>query len=171
MGTFATTTALQPLMIGTVFDTATVSLAGTCIGLAEDEIRKQLSSRYDMTLTNFQDYIATPPVIRSLCIQLAVGYMYENMSRGSKEGFARADRYIKRVMDNLKEIADGTLQLLDSNGAVMTGDNTRWQVKCNTTDYTPTFNEDSPKNWKVDETKLGDIADERGDPGEASEID
>ena len=163
MGLFATTTGMQTKMVGTVFDTATTSLASACIYDAENEVKKQLAKRYDTESAYFQTSTSIPPIIRSVTETLALGYMYENMSRGSKEGHARADRYIKRAMENLTSLQVGELQLTDTAGALITELSNDWQVQHTGDDYASTFNEDDPKNWKVDKDKLDDIADERED--------
>ncbi len=171
MSTFVTTTALEVKMVGTLFDTATVALAEACIDEAENEIKKQLSERYDLTTAYFTEYTSCPPIVRTLATQYSEGLMYEAMSRGSKEGYARADRYLERVMKNLLQIASGEASLFDTAGAVIVADNTKWQVLDNTSGYQTTFNEDNPKNWKVDETKLDDISVSRGGSGDSNEID
>lgn len=164
MGMFLdTTTSLEAKMIGTVFDTATISLANQCITDAENEIKKWIGKRYDLSdTTYFSSATVAPPLLKTLNADLAVGYMYESMSRGSKEGYARADRYIKRVMDNLKNLQDGTVALVNSSGDLVPEDADReWKVYENVSSYAPTFNEDNPKNWKVSRNKLNDIDDER----------
>lgn len=171
MGLFATTTGMQVKMVGTVFDTATTALASACIEDAENEIKKMLSGHYDISSAYFNTTTSIPPIIRTLALQLSEGYMYEAASRGSKEGYARADRYIKRVSENLMKLADGSLSLLDTAGSQILAINTKWQVHSNTTDYHSTFNEDSPKRWKIDQDKLEAIGDERGDTGNSNELD
>jgi hypothetical protein len=87
--------------------------------------------------------------------------MYENMARGSKEGHARADRYIKRVMDNITELLEGDAQLMDSSGELIAEIEGEWAVYNSSEGYSPTFNEDDPENWTPDQDKLDDIEDER----------
>ena len=100
-------------------------------------------------------------MLRSLAETLALGYMYENMARGSKEGYSRADRYIKRVMENIKSLLDGEAQLTDSSGSLIVEIKGDWAIRENTSSYQNTFNEDEPKEWAVSQDKLEDIADER----------
>lgn len=173
MGTFSTTTALAIKMVGTTFDTPTTALAAACITEAENEIKKMLSNQFDMSSSYWATYATVPPMVVTLCTQYAEGLMYEANARGSKEAYARADRYIKRVMDNLSKLADGTLQLLDTSGNQITPTKTKWQVASNTDGYATTFNEDHPRRWKIDSTKLDDIAGERGEStiDESDEID
>jgi hypothetical protein len=83
------------------------------------------------------------------------------MARGSDESYKRADRYIERVMENVKSLLDGEAQLTDSSGNLVTEIDGDWAVHCNTTDYSPTFNEDEPTLWTPDQDKLDDIEDER----------
>lgn len=161
MATFATTTSVFIKMVGTQSDSATTQLVGQCLDDAENEIKKWLSKRYDLTATYFTTYSSVPPMVRTLAIDLTVGYAYENMARGSKEGYARADRYIKRVMENLKAIAAGEVQLYTTAGGLITESMTDFTVYENSSSYSPTFNEDDPKNWAVSQNKLDDIEDER----------
>lgn len=157
MGTYATTTSLDTLMVGTTFDTATTSVAGQCITWAEDEINKHLSKRYDTS--SFSSSV--PPMVTSLAEQLSLGYLYDQLSRGSKESQTRADRLIKRVMENLKALSDGKADLVDSSGSLISLRGGRKGVLSNTSGYTQTFNEDDPLYWKIDDDKLSDISDER----------
>jgi hypothetical protein len=164
MGMFLdTATSLSPKMVGTVFDTATTALGAQCVLDAENEIKKWIGKRYDLSdTTYFSSSTVAPPILRTLTQDLAIGYMYESSARGSKEGYARADRYIKRVMDNLKNIQDGTVALVDTTGTLVPESaDIEWKVYENTSSYAPTFNEDSPKSWRVSRNKLNDISDER----------
>lgn len=157
---FTSATALSIKMVGTVFNTATTSLATQCITDAENEIKKRLAKRYDFSAAPFLTTTTYPPMIVTLTETLAIGYMYDNMSRGGKEGMARADRYIKRVMDNLTELNEGAAQLLDTTGAPVSEIEGEWTVYA-TEAYSHTFNEDEPKDWAVSTDKLDDISDER----------
>jgi len=99
--------------------------------------------------------------VQSICKWLALGYLHEATSRGSKEAYARADRYIKKAQQNITDIIDGKAALVDSSGDLIETDSEEGQVYCNTTDYSPTFNEDSSVNWGPDQDKLDDIDSER----------
>jgi hypothetical protein len=153
MGTYATTTSLETLVVGVTFDTATTSLAGQCIVWAENEIDKKLSNRYDVS--SFKTTV--PPIITTICEQLSLGYFWENSSRGSKESLTRADKLIKRAMDNLDALAKGNLAVADTSGSVIADRIGDSGVLCNTSDYNNTFNEADPLNWAIDSTKLSDI--------------
>lgn len=158
MGTYATTSSFDVLLVGTVLDTATTSVISKCITWSENEINKKLAKRY--AVSSWSTAALTPPMITTLCEQLALGYFYDNNSRGGKEGQDRADRMIKMVQDNLNDLAAGKLELVNSSGAVITGRTTRG-VLSNTSEYSPTFAEDNPLNWEVDTDKLTDISDAR----------
>ena len=147
-------------MVGTVFDTATTNLASACIYDAETEIKKHLCKRYDFTAAPFLTTTTYPPMIVTLAQTLALGYMYENMARGSKEGYARADRYIDRVMENIEALKNGDAQLTDINNDLVPEIDGDWKI-VTTEAYSPTFNEDDPSDWRVDNNKLEDISDER----------
>lgn len=159
MGTYATTTSLEVLMSDTTFNTATTSLCDKLIVHAENEVNKYLSKRYDISL-----FVAgsVPPLVTSLAETLTEGYMYQRMSRGSKEGMGRAKDLIKQAIDNLTLIADYKLDLINTAGSSVAEDsNSSYQIISNTKNYSPTFNEDDELNWRVDSDKLDDIKTER----------
>lgn len=161
MGTFATTTSLDTLMVDTEFDTATTSLCSQLITQAENEIRKRLAKRYDVSSAYFQTSTSTPPMVTTLCEWLTQGYMYENLSRGGKDAYSRADRFLKKAMDNIDDIVDYKANLQDSSGSVITEATESLPMYSTSDDYHDTFGEDDPLNWNVDSDKLSDIADER----------
>ncbi len=151
-----TTTAMSTRMVGTVFDTATTSLATQCITDAQNEINKRLTKRYDLTASPFNTTTAYPPQYTTMIEMLAIGYMYENLSRGGKDAYNRADRYIDKVMENIDDLLNGEAQLVDSTGSPVTESDSEWAVY-GTDNYSPTFNEDDPDNWEVSQDKLDDI--------------
>ncbi len=160
MGTYATTTGLEINMIGTAFDTATTSFASKMITNAEREVNKWLSKRYDVS--SFTTFALTPPIVQTMTETLTEGYMYQRMARGGKEGLAHGKVLIDGVMANLKMLSEREADLLDSAGApVPESANSTYKILSTTTDYSPTFNEDSELNWKADITKIDAIEDER----------
>lgn len=162
MGTYSTTTSLETRMVNVSFDTATAALAGEMISDAEAEVNKYLSRRYDISTVTFQTATSIPPLVRSMATRLAEGYMWQAMSRGSKESLARGKALIDGVMENLKAIAEYKGEIMATSGSVIVDmSNTSYRVLSNTKDYTPTFNEDPPTKWKIDSDKLDDIASER----------
>lgn len=160
MGLFCTTTSLSTKMVGTIFDTATLALASACVYDAENEIKKILCKRYDFSAAPFLTTTSIPPMVTTLAETLAVGYMYENMARGSKEGYARADRFIDRAMENMQMLLDGEAQLTDANGDLIEEIGGEWAVYT-TENYPNTFNEDDPKTWRPSSAKIQDIDDDR----------
>jgi len=158
MGTYATTTALNTLMIGYTFDTQTTLVAAKAITWAETEIDKKLSRRYDVS-----DFKTTvPPIINSLCESYALGCLYELMSRGGKEMLNQGAALKKRVIENLDEIAESKADVTDTAGSIIPDlMAANGSIRSNTSDYAPTFAEDNPLNWKVDSTKLSDIDSDR----------
>lgn len=160
MGTYCTTTSLETMWIGAPFTDLT-GAASAIIDDAEAEIDKRLSVKYDVS--GWTTSAATPPAVQTICKWLALGYLYEATARGSsaKEAYARADRYIKKAQQNITDILEGDAALVDSSGDIIESDSDDQPIHCNTTDYAPTFNEDSPLNWGVDPDKLDDIDDER----------
>ena len=163
MGTYCTYTSLSPLMKGTNLDTATIDTINECIEMAEDEIDKYLSKRYDISQFRLADSIgAVSPTVKTICKNLSLGYAWDALSRGGKESGVRADRYMDRAMQNLKDIADGKANVLDVDyGVIADVSGGSYEVYTNTDEYSSTFNEDNPLNWAVDPDKLAAIATER----------
>lgn len=162
MGSFCTTSALDILMVGVDFDTATSNLALKCIDWAEDEVKKYLSERYDFSSSPFNTTTTTPPLVRTLSEKLAYANMWESMSRGGPESIARAESIRKDALENLKMISDYQAYLLDTAGSAISESTANHiGVKTNTKDYTSTFDEDDPLNWVVDPDKLDDIESDR----------
>lgn len=162
MGTYLTTTTMDTRMVGVTFDTATTALAVECISDAEAEVNKYLSKRYDLSSATFQTYTSIPPLVRSLATRYAVGCMWKHLSRGSKESLSRGATIAKDVVENLKLISNYKADLFNTAGSVITDfSNTSYRILSSTDDYSTTFNEDDPLNWKVDSDKLDDIESER----------
>jgi hypothetical protein len=134
-------------------------LSSDCITDAENEIRKRLSKAYDVS--GWSTYAATPPAVQTICKWLALGYLYEATARGSKEGYARADRYLKKAYSNIDDLLKGNAELVDSSGDVIEISDDAMPILSNTTDYAQTFNVDNQLNWEVDPDKLDDIDDGR----------
>jgi len=149
-------------MVGIKFDSATTQLAEFSIEEAQDEINKWVSKRYDvstfMTTTAFS---TNPPLLITLCQRLARGYMWESLSRGSKDSLKRADNIIKRVLDNLKLIEENKSDILGEDGVKLTERDSPSLVLSNTDKFNSTFDEDDPLEWTVDPDKLDQIRSDR----------
>lgn len=162
MGTYATTTSLQMILVGSSFDDSTNKLASKCIDWAESEVNKYLSKRYDLSSSTFQTSTSIPPTVRSLTEQIAEGFFYMRNSRGGKESITRGKECIALAKENLELISSYKADLFDTSGSLITDkSNTAYRVLCNTSDYSETFNEDDPLHWSVDTDKLDDIDTER----------
>jgi hypothetical protein len=162
MGLYATTTSLDTVMVGVNFDTATTALASKKIDQAEQEVNRALSERFDLSSSYFQTTTSIPPMVRSLTEQLAEGFTWIAIARGSKETQKRGQDMVESARLGLKAIHDFEANLLDSAGsAIPDQSDTSYQIRCNTSSYVPTMNEDTVTAWRVDPTKLDDIADSR----------
>jgi hypothetical protein len=163
MGTYATTTSLELVMVGVNFGATNMqTLAAKAIEQAEAEVNKHLSKRYDLGSTTFQTSTSTPPMVRMLTEQIAEGYMWKWLSRGSKESITRGKEQIQEAKENLADILKGSVDLVNTAGSIISPMETgAFRVQCNTSDYTDTFGEDDDTSWAVDSDKLDDIANER----------
>lgn len=161
MGTYATTTSLQTVLIGITFDTATTSLASQCISWAESEVNKYLIKRYDIT-TFLATSTAVPPLVRTWTEWMAEGYFWQRNSRGSKESLTRGSELLKYARENLKDVAEYKGHLFNTTGSLISDKSTTaYRVKSTTQDYSDTFDETDSLNWAISADKESDIADER----------
>jgi hypothetical protein len=150
-------------MTGANFSALTTQASG-CVTRAESRIDSVLARRYDLTQNYFQTYTSCPPVIREWTIQLASGFLWQELARAGagKEAMARGKGLIDGVYADLKDLRDHNLELVDTTGALIVDASTGvGRVMCNTTNYTPTFAEDDELNWTVDSDKLEDISSAR----------
>jgi len=162
MATFANVTGLDDIMVGVTFDSATTVLADKMLTHAENEVKKYLSKRYDLSSPTFSTTTGIPPLIRSLTETLAEANVWGRMSRGSKESLARAKAIRKPAIDCLEKIAEYKLDINATSGSVIADfSNTAYQTRSNTSQYTETFGEDDPLSWVVDPDKLDDIKSDR----------
>ncbi len=162
MGVFSTTTTLDTVMVGVTFNTATTSVATECITWSEDEIRKYLSKRYDMSSAQFQTSTSTPPMVKTWATRMACGYLEMQISRGGTEALKRGQDKVDSVIDNLKLVKSGALDVLNTAGSSLTeGANSAFKIDSNASGYEQTFNVDDPLDWEVDSDRLNDIEDDR----------
>lgn len=148
------------MWIGSKFDGLT-SLADTFIGDVEDELRGCLSQRYDVSIDAFQTSTATPPLLEMLCKWKAIGYLYGNVARGSKDMFNRSKWYTDRCDKKVEAILNYDANLVDTAGSQIADSTGKLAVKSSTEDYSNTIQEDDPLKWKIDPDKLNDIKSDR----------
>jgi hypothetical protein len=162
MGTFATTTALDTLMPGVSFDTATTALATKAIDWAENYAKGKLSKRYDTSAAPFTVYTSTSQ-LTSYTEQIAMGHVFKLHSRGGKEAISRGQALIEQAEESIMMIADRKCDLLDASTSTLpvTERATAAEIIGSASAYFPTFNEDDPLNWEADPDKLDDIASDR----------
>ena len=156
MGSYVTTTALFPVLVGVDSDTATSALVGKCIGWAEDEVNACLAKRF-----NVSAFIgATPPEVVSLTEQLATGLFHVYNARGPKGMSLVGERMMTAPREKLRALADGKAGLVDSAGDLISPTASP-SVLSSTENYTPVFGLDKPTRWKVDPDQLDEIRSER----------
>jgi translation initiation factor 2B subunit (eIF-2B alpha/beta/delta family) len=163
VGTYATSTALQTVMVGVTFNTATSSLVSKAMDHAESEVNKYLSKRFDLSTDTFQTAASIPPLVRTLTERIAEGYSWQWLSRGQKDLIERGKDLVKVAQENLKLIAEGDADLYATSGSIITEmSNSAYSVRCTTTNYAPTFDEGPETSWVPDPDKLDDISSAKG---------
>jgi hypothetical protein len=148
------------MLVGSTLQNGTAA-AALCITQAEDEIKKQLAKRYDVSDAAFQTAGSIPPMLQHIALWLSLGYFFQISSRGGPESMKRGKAFIDQAMTNLKEIASREADLVDSVGAPIAEASNYMAMTSTSKNYSPTFNEDDPLNWAVDSDKLDDIDSER----------
>jgi phage gp36-like protein len=134
---------------------------GIFINDAEAEINARLIKSYTMPLSN-------APLITAIATDLSI---YRVLSRriftqAQLKNSVWPDRF-KESLDTLKEVADGTIELVDEDGTIIAGRTDQAELWSNTKNYLPTFHEGSIgpgghfADNILDEDKQDDLLDER----------
>ena len=127
---------------------------------AEAEIDARISKRYTLPLgvtCPILSAIATREAIYSIATQRGL-VLFPPAQQG------RAPLYQRHLDDQklLEAIADGSIQLVTSSGAVVAADLSQMEIYSTTMDYVPTFSEGSQMDQIQDEIKLDDDLSNRG---------
>lgn len=128
----------------------------TFAGMAESLINAKISRQYALPLT------VDVPILQTIATDLAIyntltGRLYTAERMKSS---AWPERY-KQAMDILKEISNGTLQLLDSSGSIVAARTDINEVWSDKMDYIPTFHEGNITDSIQDEDKIDNELDRR----------
>ena len=104
----------------------------------------------------------TPPIVKSMAQDLASYFVMRGIYRdNAPELSAWVDTY-KRI-DNEDPDAPGILQLIRNQEVSIDEIEDQVQMLSSTNGYIPTFANDDPRKWGIDQDRLDDIADERED--------
>jgi len=127
---------------------------------AEAEIDARISARYALPLgvtCPILVAIATRETIYNIATQRGL-VQFPPAQQG------RAPLYQRHLDDQklLEAIADGSVQLVTSSGAVIAADTSQKQIYSTTMDYVPTFSEGSQVDQVQDQDKLDDDLTNRG---------
>ena len=112
-----------------------------------------------MSSSKFTVAANVPGHITSITEKMAMGYYFKNASRGSKESIARGDALLNDAQAEVMGIAKFEIDLLDNSYAVIAQRSSA--VRDAAANYHPTFGEDDPLLWNVDQNKLDDIESNR----------
>lgn len=142
--------------VGSV-STVTSELLAHYAGRAEAEINARIGFRYSLPLG------VDVPILTALATDLG---LYYALSRKPLVGSqSKADPWLERfkeARDLLKEITEGKIELLDSDGGVLSQRTDNVQFHSTTMDYLPTFFEGGvPEDWQQDPDKTTDDLDAR----------
>lgn len=109
------------------------------------------------------DY-ATAPTVKMLTEQLITyGDLYPLVYTGDS-GLNKNDQIVREyetAMEILTSLRDGKGALYDSAGTRISERGLSRKYNISSRNYTQTFNEDHPLNWRTSRTKLHDISDAR----------
>ena len=142
--------------IGSVTTLTSAHLANFA-GQGEALINAKISNLYSIPLTQ------EVPILQMISTDIAVYNILTRRLFTSKqlETSPWPDRY-KESLATLDKIADGTIPLVDSSGAVLSGRTDQAEVYSTTQDYVPTFWEGASEDHIQDADKIDAEADRRG---------
>ena len=159
MGNYTTVARIydEVPMVGSVDDLTSAQIVSGFISPAEGEINARLSRRYTVPITG------STPILEGIADDLAT---YRILSRRVFTQDQLKDSVwplrFKEAQDLLKEIADGTIELVDSGGAVIAQRTDIAQAATNNMNYNPTFHEGGSWLDQIkDPDKVDDLLDER----------
>lgn len=137
--------------------TVTSAILGHYGGRAEAEINARLGNRYVVPFTS------CPPIITAIAIDLG---LYYTLGRKPLVGSqSKSDPWFEKFKESremLKELAAGTMALVDSAGQVISQRTDIAPAWSSTMNYKPTFYEGEPEYWDVDPSKIDDEMNRRG---------
>lgn len=160
MGSYATTTSISNLIPfflkgnTTTSDTTGVALFSAQVDRAEGEVNSFLSARFAMPFST------VPPLVRSLTEDIACYYTIRAAYTHDGELQNKFLDDFKSAFETLQSIRDGKTNLAYTDGSLVPSRSSDRYLS-NTNDYSPTFNLDSARKWKVSGNRLDDIKDER----------
>lgn len=160
MGSYATTTSISNLIPfflkgnTTTSDTTGVALFSAQVDRAEGEVNSFLSARFAMPFST------VPPLVRSLTEDIACYYTIRAAYTHDGELQNKFLDDFKSAFVTLESIRDGKTNLAYTDGSLVPSRSSDRYLS-NTNDYSPTFNLDSARKWKVSQNRLDDIEDER----------
>ena len=129
---------------------ATVSRISSNIVRAESLVNSKVASRYDVS--GFSAGSA-PPILKSITEDITSFYTLRSVYTGDNQNVSEWVENFAEAEKLLDEIRDGKRDVLDASGNILGSSSTTLLVESNTEDYTPTFDEQNPVNWSVDENK------------------
>lgn len=155
MGQYATTTAIQHLLVNylegnsTGSDPFAASTASKHIERAEARIHSELAARYSLPIS------PTPPELRRLAEDISCYYLIRASNYQSGQRKSEYLEEFKSALDYLKLISDGEKNLTYTDGSVVQPLSSNHFVS-DKTNYTPIFGLDDPDQWQRDEDEIAD---------------
>ena len=127
-------------------------------GQAEAYVNAKVSRMYSIPITGLV------PLLEVVATDFAIFSILSTLfTLKSKDGEHPFYQRFKNSKDSLNDIASGMTPLLDSNGNVLAGRGDINEVWSDKMDYSNTFWEGPTEEQFVDQDKLNDEADKRGD--------
>jgi len=135
----------------------TVKLIEKHTGRADSLINAKCAQRYSLP------FDPVPPLIRACSEEITSWFVYRSEFGQSSRRTSIHELEYRDALDWLNELSDGTSFLVDSLGSLLPALTTATTslVDSSTIDYQCFFGEDDAFNWKVDDDKLDDLAENR----------
>ena len=127
---------------------------------AENIVNGKVVRRYDISAFTST---SCPPMLQTIAKDICCYYVMRALFAGDNQNASEWAEKFKDQIGMLDEVRDGKIDLFNSAGVMLAERSTDnlSMVDSNTKDYSPSFGEDSPLNWKVDGDKLDDISNGR----------
>lgn len=137
----------------------TIAVIEQHIDRADNLINSMIAQRYDVS--GFTSTV--PPLLKTISEDITTYLSYRSFFSSDNQNKNEWTDSYKEAKDLLKQLREGTRDLVDSSGNLIAEVETSAvdKIESTTMDYQPFFDEDDSVDWKVDDDKLDDIKDNR----------
>jgi hypothetical protein len=141
--------------------TSTLALIEDHIARADNVINGKIAKRYDVS--GFDTTGSVPPMLITISEDISSFYTYRSLYSSDNQNYNEWMDKFDEAMELLNEIRDGDIDIVNSTGSIIEERTSATQDKIisSTENYQTFFDIDEPTDWKFDDDRKDEVADER----------